>query len=198
MKSKLEQIYDVLFDEADKLMKEYNPCQITDGECINTRYADTKSCCCYGCKYLTPNGCSAKSLFCRLWTCAYLEPTLSDEFKSRQEWLYNAALSFGLLHMRGSKQDHLNTARQGNPINEVDLAEGLSVVSISFPRSWQDSEPLFTSFILNVSGRPIKLRESFFIRNYWRGSERRIDIKRATKAIRDGKIRVEGLRYLIV
>lgn len=86
---KLSAAYDRLYDEADKLFKEYNPCKFEDGRCELNRMCMEGKCgqphhrleksgqrngCCSGhdCEHLTPNGCSIKSLGCKLSMCGHI------------------------------------------------------------------------------------------------------------------------------
>lgn len=84
--------YDRLYEEADELFKEYNPCQFENGKCSRNR-ADIKSghfrpegpcvsngCCTTTmCEHLTPKGCSIKALGCKLHVCLYIHK--AGEFK---------------------------------------------------------------------------------------------------------------------
>ena len=66
------QLYDLVYDTADKLFKQYNPCNIH-----KDKY-DTVTCshreqnlylCCFQCKYKSKNGCRVKCLACKLSLC---------------------------------------------------------------------------------------------------------------------------------
>lgn len=70
-----KQIHDLLYIEADQAIQRENPCDIIDGRCYMNRQEKAKSgeyrdiCCCLGCKYLSPGGCTVKSLSCKLHLC---------------------------------------------------------------------------------------------------------------------------------
>ena len=74
---KLSKLYDYLYNEADNLLKEFNPCKVKLGACttcVGTRSGNIAGVkdgvlCCGGCKYLTNTGCSVKALTCKLWLC---------------------------------------------------------------------------------------------------------------------------------
>jgi hypothetical protein len=79
----LEKIYDSLYDEASKVLSEFNPCEHkvcnschtclgkTDFTARKGSYGDNTSeqACCIGCKYWN-KGCTAtKPLYCKVWLC---------------------------------------------------------------------------------------------------------------------------------
>jgi len=126
----LNKMYDFLFSEASSLMKEYNPCKINDGYCACSSY--NTNLCCTNCKYITKNGCKVESLLCKLWTCSCLENKLPEEFKKRQSRLFNIALNFGLLYMRGSKEDHIEISKDiSNSIKSINQAGGIECFKIN-------------------------------------------------------------------
>lgn len=57
--------YDRLFEEADKILKKYNPCNFKGDTCI----VHCKDGCCRSCNYLGPGGCKIRSLGCKLFLC---------------------------------------------------------------------------------------------------------------------------------
>lgn len=71
----LREIYDRIYDIADRLWKRFNPCQIKDAETCTNHNGKTvyrpkyKGLCCVGCTHLGPLGCTVRSLSCKLWTC---------------------------------------------------------------------------------------------------------------------------------
>jgi hypothetical protein len=64
--AKLSFLYDVLCEEADRIIREYNPCRMEEGGKCLTSAADG---CCEGCVYLGPNGCMVQCLICKLDLC---------------------------------------------------------------------------------------------------------------------------------
>lgn len=95
---KLSMKYDQLYEEADKLFKEHNPCQFKDGVCNRNR-DDVESgkfrpegnvvnngCCgSTSCEYLTSEGCTIKALGCKLHICGYIS-MISERNKSLKEF----------------------------------------------------------------------------------------------------------------
>lgn len=73
--------YQALYQEGIDLFTEFDPCAIRDGSCKQGRDQNSSSFCCKYCGYLTETGCSAQSLWCKLWTCVSLKPKL--EFHQR-------------------------------------------------------------------------------------------------------------------
>ncbi len=61
-------IYDVLYNEASRLLKAENPCNIREenGKMVCNGHLVS---CCYGCKHLGPKGCTVEALSCKLWLC---------------------------------------------------------------------------------------------------------------------------------
>jgi hypothetical protein len=83
----LGDLHDHLYDAADRLFKKYNPCGIENGACIANRGKIwfKKGCCCRGCKYLSLEGCTTRSLACKLWFCGAVE--ILDSAKTKDEFL---------------------------------------------------------------------------------------------------------------
>lgn len=93
-------LHDRLYNYADKITKEYNPCKIENGKCARI------SICCGGCKYLTKDGCSTKCLWCKLWLCDYLlKKPEYHPLISKLRKIEKVANRKGLLVERGSKED---------------------------------------------------------------------------------------------
>ena len=70
-----EKLYNLIYDKANKLLKEYNPCNIHLNPyrllvCNNKRY-DTGNgkLCCSMCKYSSDKGCTTKCLACKVALC---------------------------------------------------------------------------------------------------------------------------------
>ena len=79
-------LYDELYEQAQKIIVEHNPCQIEIGKtgkvsCIAVRGITDRSAwyykvpdhgqlCCDKCKYLTKSGCGVKCLACKLYLCS--------------------------------------------------------------------------------------------------------------------------------
>lgn len=60
-------MYDFLYNAAEIVLNKHNPCgfDTETGEC---RMGATNGCC-TGCPHLTGDGCTVKSLMCKLWLC---------------------------------------------------------------------------------------------------------------------------------
>jgi len=79
----LNKLHDLIYAKADKLFKQYNPCNIHLDErnqlvCNNPKYNYDKpnqqlwlwnSLCCCGCEHLGGNGCTTKCLGCKIGLC---------------------------------------------------------------------------------------------------------------------------------
>ena len=68
------QLYDLIYNTADKLFKQYNPCNICKDKhgtigCNNLAYEQSFYLCCYQCKYKSKKGCRVKCLACKLSLC---------------------------------------------------------------------------------------------------------------------------------
>lgn len=112
--------YDELYDKADKLLKECNPCKIKCGSCqanrIDPKYNSTKQLCCGGCPYWK-NGCTVKSLACKLWLCTPIHGTFpynkhrtdsNRELIDALNGLRSEAYRIGIpLLFRGSKEENM-------------------------------------------------------------------------------------------
>jgi len=75
--NKYSKMYDYVYIIADYLWKLYNPCQIKNGMCrYNNAWHREKhqtTCCGNDCKHLSKNGCTIKSLGCKLYWCNGIE-----------------------------------------------------------------------------------------------------------------------------
>lgn len=80
-------LYDLIYDKANKLLKEYNPCNIhinTDGVpiCNNIDMCSRggEKLCCFQCHYWD-NGCTVKCLGCKITLCHTPSRTFHQEFQ---------------------------------------------------------------------------------------------------------------------
>lgn len=91
----LSALYDRIYDIADRLIKKYNPCNIhtKNGKTIcNYKHNVTPKLCCSGCTVWN-NGCTIKSLGCKLFLCqAITNKTLKKRFSK----LRNYSRKYGL------------------------------------------------------------------------------------------------------
>jgi hypothetical protein len=65
--------YRRIYREGQLLFDTFKPCKIESGTCICGRDRNVKSFCCEGCKYLSPSGCLAEAIWCKLWLCGYVK-----------------------------------------------------------------------------------------------------------------------------
>lgn len=107
-------IYDDLFEEADNLFKEYNPCKVKNGKCVRGEpccaSADEK------CTHLDlPKGCNIKSLTCKLWLCGIIEDLEEDptylHFLRELKSLKRLSHKYLFPVFRGTKQQSLERSK---------------------------------------------------------------------------------------
>lgn len=98
-----EKLYNELCDQADVILNKFNPCEVKDGKCKRGYF------CCDGCKYLKSNGCSIRSLFCKIWICEESWNTRSDEwkkeYKDKVAPIIAKAIDNNFVLVRGSYQE---------------------------------------------------------------------------------------------
>lgn len=66
----LSKKYDELYEQASGVVRKHNPCKITDGKCAAKR-SIANGLCCKECPHLGPDGCTTKSLGCKIWLCTF-------------------------------------------------------------------------------------------------------------------------------
>ena len=68
--------YDRLYEEADRLLEQHNPCQFVGNKCISNRTNphgyDKENGCCNDCDWLGSSGCVTKCLKCKIHTCTFI------------------------------------------------------------------------------------------------------------------------------
>ena len=95
----LSKQYDKLYNEFDKILKKYNPCQIrVENGCTKCANEDAKEklCCDYDdCKHWY-NGCTIKCLACKAYLCRPARKNLP--YSIRQQWriLYEKLYTYPL------------------------------------------------------------------------------------------------------
>ncbi len=112
--------YDCLYEKADKLFKEHNPCLFIDGLCICNRKVSTKrqrhsGGCCGGCKYVGSKGCTVKSLGCKLFVCDHIYlnyKTLYEKIYKLGQKAVMKDFSLGQYYL--SKEDVFRQIREDN------------------------------------------------------------------------------------
>ncbi len=82
----LSEMYDLLYEQADKVLKRHDLCQFIDGRCIRNRKTDAgmtrEGCCRHTCVHLRSDGCKTKALRCKTFLCDYLKLTPSTKTTS--------------------------------------------------------------------------------------------------------------------
>ena len=97
--AELSALYDRIYDIADRLIKKHNPCNIRietrphhlfptklEEETVCMSYY-VNSLCCAGCSHHSKNGCTVKSLGCKLFLCsAITNKILQRRFRKLREY----------------------------------------------------------------------------------------------------------------
>lgn len=104
----LSAAYDKLYKEGEEIFRKYDPCRVHLSKLGNTCACHPddpeRSFCCRDCCHLTPNGCSIRSLSCKLWSCWECRKEGGDEFVEKLESLRVRASTFHL-GIRDSKEE---------------------------------------------------------------------------------------------
>lgn len=98
---RLSILHDVIYDRVDRLFKEYNLCNINNGKCLEGDF------CCSGCTHLGPDGCTVKSLACKLSICRIAEDFAREhnrEVIEEVRMLRNLAQMHSIARFRASKE----------------------------------------------------------------------------------------------
>lgn len=113
----LMQLHDALCDKADAVFQKYNPCQRNeDGQCVGKG-------CCNGCRHLSDEGCTTKSLACKLWLCREAlvgNNACAKELRSLKE----IAHDFGLYGVRTSRDEVLKRFQKTYKRRKGDICRG--------------------------------------------------------------------------
>jgi hypothetical protein len=92
-----EKLHNELCDKVDELTNSYNPCSIKNVDGILT--CTDGELCCAPCKYLSDNGCTIKSLGCKLYFC-YTVQKKYPELMYELSKIKNTAKEYRLIKMR--------------------------------------------------------------------------------------------------
>lgn len=113
IKHKLELVYDQLYERAEKLLKEGNPCQWNCGKCIGMKRGtvnNTPQCCCEGCCHWK-TGCTAdKPLTCKLWLCKVAKKSTDKNTRRGLLDVSAEANRLGFFAFRGEKKESIDAA----------------------------------------------------------------------------------------
>jgi hypothetical protein len=113
----LEQVFDLLYKRADKIVIIEKPCEHTVnaaghsciGKSHKTGGGNRPQCCCDGCK-LFRDGCKAeKPLTCKCWLCPIAQ-TKHPKTANKLWKIDNLVLDFGFWASRGDKSESLAQA----------------------------------------------------------------------------------------
>lgn len=110
-------LYDLIYDKADKLLKEFNPCDVHK-TLFGDIFCKCRNFCCCDCDYLSEKGCTVKALYCKLWRCdaSYYHNNLGVKYKNSLDYQLNKLLKiakkYNLLIIRGTKEDIFNKELQ--------------------------------------------------------------------------------------
>lgn len=116
----LSRCYDELYAQADAVLKRHNPCQIrkeADGtfSCEDSRTHPAGSrgsqLCCGGCEHLGPQGCTVKSLACKVWTCQTLKDAKHPVVQELYQIKKAADRDYVPLGFRASKKQNFSKVR---------------------------------------------------------------------------------------
>lgn len=113
---KLSLLYDYLYSEADKILKQHDPCNITviktygvsfpkcSACTAKLRLADEHALCCSRCPHhKLGHGCTVKALFCKVWLCWSIKP--NSPATEKLHTLEIIGHSARLLFYRASKEE---------------------------------------------------------------------------------------------
>lgn len=123
-KKGLSRLYDALYKAGQKLLDQYQPCNITPTEEIKIMYGGRKRrlmlcdgheeprfCCCGGCRHLGHKGCLVKALGCKLWMCSVGQKwEKHPELERSLRRLRTIAVRHNLMMVRGTKGYSIRTA----------------------------------------------------------------------------------------
>jgi hypothetical protein len=78
----LSEAYDTIYNRAQELLKEFNPCEIENGRCMS-RMHDYLACCSSTCRYISREGCTTRNLRCKTFLC---RDALNSKPEMRERW----------------------------------------------------------------------------------------------------------------
>lgn len=97
-------LYDELYDKADEIGRQNNPCNIkVQGNLVTCRWCPYW--CCEGCRHNGPKGCRVKSLSCKLYLCHRAMKYVPESEKTKIRDLLTLSYKENLLHPRASRAD---------------------------------------------------------------------------------------------
>ena len=127
LRALLSKAYDELYEQADAVLKQFNPCQHTsdkNGEhtCVEAETVKSEAirfwgknyapqCCCVGCTFWTKTGCTAdKPLTCKTWLCG-ITALKNPEANAKLRQIADQARSLFIYHERMDKKESLELSQ---------------------------------------------------------------------------------------
>lgn len=95
-------LHDVIYDRVDKLFEEHDLCGINNGKCLRGYF------CCSKCEHLSPDGCTIRSLACKLFICSAVHHAAREHNKEVLEeilLLRDLAKIHSITSFRGTKEE---------------------------------------------------------------------------------------------
>ncbi|MCK4976820.1 MAG: hypothetical protein KAS36_07810 [Anaerolineales bacterium] len=92
----LSEAYDTIYNRAQALLEEFNPCEIEDGRCIS-RMNNHLACCSSACKYISREGCTTRNLRCKTHLCKDAldgKPELESRWKRLEKLVSKLELTY--------------------------------------------------------------------------------------------------------
>jgi len=99
--------YDAIYNRAQALLEEFNPCEIENGRCMS-RMHDYLACCSSTCAYISREGCTTRNLRCKTFLCKDALNS-NPKLKSRWERLEKLAFKLELAYPWTSKEGVLKS-----------------------------------------------------------------------------------------
>lgn len=129
METDIKLLYDDLYNQADKVLKKYNPCKIDGDQCRRcgpyTEHMQnltgmlcglSRNPCCNACPHLCKEeGCTVKSLGCKLHICEDMRKFVDKECLKELLTIQQEAVNNNIpLIGRASKEETFSTLRPGH------------------------------------------------------------------------------------
>lgn len=94
----MKNMHEIIYDLANQYICYYDPCKWKDEQCERDRFRhDKHGACCSGCSHLTKQGCSIRSLGCKLQLCSFISakyPDLVLLLESLKEIAYECGIEY--------------------------------------------------------------------------------------------------------
>ncbi|KKM65505.1 hypothetical protein LCGC14_1490550 [marine sediment metagenome] len=110
----LSKIYDDLYEQGQKVIDTFNPCEVNNGKCASK----DGNFCCSGCGYLGDAGCMTKSLGCKLWLC-WNRRSAHKECGEQLDKINSLARTLGFRHGRLPKERTLEELKRQMRVGSI-------------------------------------------------------------------------------